>query len=565
MLSPLLPLDANMGHSTEDMDVARRRPEPLIPRSLLPTERCARVVLAGALGLLVSSTVPDEAVAQARPRAERRVRRPRGGQTPQTPPGTPTQAPTTAPPQAPADSPQAAVLVQCDEGTDSPLCQAVIAAAESAAGRRYRLVGAAAMEPLWAREPLLRSCRRDDCRAVIAEQLKISRLVQVIVQRSRKHKGIDATYVLYCSEAMRACNDASSDDIKREDAKLRKNVEVAVEGLISTQRLTAPMRLDIKPVGARVTIVSRDTSFTRSLVISDDKTQELRLLPDVYTVRVSKPGFLEKEQTVTVSQAGASMQAELQTRPVEVKFEWSPPGAKVLVDGEAVDPRIRALELPEGTHKVEVLAPPGEPYDPLRQDIEVRMGMQPVRLVLQRLTELHIRAPRGYTVSVDNKLLPAEQLRPHGLTVEATVPSIAGSHTVSAVSWRGLQLSTQIDALPRTTAEVNLTPPSLVPGAVIGTLGALALVSGGVLLYYDGKPTDSRDLFRYDFLTTSAVLMGVGGAALLTGAIWFGRSAANHPLFHKPSDRRSAAAPSRVSLLPQLGATYTGVLTTVHF
>ena len=243
MLSPLLPLDANMGHSTEDMDVARRRPEPLIPRSLWPTERCASVVLAGALGLLVSSTVPDEAVAQARPRAERRVRRPRGGQPQQTPAGTPTptQAPTTTP-QAPADSPQAAVLVQCDEGTDSPLCQAVIAAAESAVGRRYRLVGAASMEPLWAREPLLRGCRRDDCRAVIAEQLKISRLVQVIVQRSRKHKGIDATYVLYCSEAMRACNDASSEDLKREDAKLRKNVEVTVEGLISTQRLTAPMR-----------------------------------------------------------------------------------------------------------------------------------------------------------------------------------------------------------------------------------------------------------------------------------------------------------------------------------
>ena len=87
---------------------------------------------------------------------------------------------------------------------------------------------------------------------------------------------------------------------------------------------------------------SADTSFTRSLVISDDKTQELRLLPDVYSVRVSKPGFLEKEQTVTVSQAGASVQVELQTRPVEVKFEWSPPGAKVLVDGN----RPPALDLP---------------------------------------------------------------------------------------------------------------------------------------------------------------------------------------------------------------------------
>ena len=34
----------------------------------------------------------------------------------------------------------------------------------------------------------------------IADQLKISRLVQVIIQRSKKHKGIDATFVLYCAE-----------------------------------------------------------------------------------------------------------------------------------------------------------------------------------------------------------------------------------------------------------------------------------------------------------------------------------------------------------------------------
>lgn len=546
----------------------------------MSTQRQVGLVLGSALALFASGTPsvsagePGPAGASTGP-GERHARRDRtrdkprdnGKGKPRDKDKPPQQqvTPVVQVPQAPADSPLAAVHVQCDEGPDSPLCQTVVSAAEGVAGRNYRLVAPAAQEPLWAREPLLRGCRRDDCRAVIAEQLKISRLVQVIIQRSKKHKGIDATFVLYCAEAMRACNDATSEDLKREEAKLRKSVEASVDQLITTQRRTAPLRLEVKPVGAKVTIVSRDTSFTRTLIIGEEKTPDLRLIPDVYTIRVGKPGFLERESTVTVSQAGASLQVQLQTRPVEVKFEWSPPKARVLVDGEPVDPRSRVLELPEGTHHVEVLAPAGEPYDPLRQDIEVRMGMEPVRLVLQRLTELRVRAPRGYTVSVDNKLLPAEQLHPHGLSVEATVPSTAGAHTVSAVSWRGLQLSHQVEVLPRTTADVRLNPPSLVPGAVIGTVGILSLVAGGVLLYFDGQPTDSRDLFRYETLTPAAVLMGVGGAALLTGAIWFGRSAANHPLFHKPSERKSAAAPSRVSLLPRVGTSYAGVLTSIQF
>jgi hypothetical protein len=541
----------------------------------MPTQGQVGLVLGSALALLVSglpSVAAQERGGERQGRRDRSRDRSRGDKDREK--GKPrdkdkdkdkTSPQPVQAPQAPADSPMAAVHVQCDEGPDSPLCQTVVSAAESVAGRRYRLIAPAAQEPLWAREPLLRGCRRDDCRAVIAEQLKISRLVQVIIQRSKKHKGIDATFVLYCAEAMRACNDATSEDLKREEAKLRRSVESSVEALIATQRLTAPLRLEVKPVGAKVTIVSRDTSFTRTLVISEEKTPELRLIPDVYTVRVSKPGWLERESTVTVSQAGASLQVQLQTRPVEVKFEWSPPRAKVLVDGEVVDPRSHTLELPEGTHRIEVLPPAGEPYDPLRQEIEVRMGMEPVRLVLQRLTELRVRAPRGYTVSVDNKLLPAEQLQPHGLSVEATVPSTAGSHTVSAVSWRGLQLSQQVEVLPRTTADVRLNPPSLVPGVVIGTVGVLSLVAGGVLLSFHDQPTDSRDLFRYDTLTPAAVLMGVGGAALLTGAIWFGRSAANHPLFYKPSERRSAGAPSRVSLLPRVGASYAGVLTSIQF
>lgn len=523
------------------------------------TLRHVGLVLVSALALLVSAASAEEpALARSRP-SERRPRPPRGSrQTPPVTPATPVQQ------AAPADSPPAAVLVQCDEGPD---CQVVISAAESAASRRYRLVGPAEQAPVWASEPALRGCRREKCLAVIADKLKVTRLIQVIIQRSKKHKGIDATFVLFCSEAGQVCNDSFKEDFKREEAKLRKNIESTVEELIAYPRPTAPLRLEVKPVGAAVTIL-REGTVVREVEIRDDKPQELRLLTGVYTVRLSKPGYIEKELTVTVSQVGATVPPQqLQTRPVEVKFEWSPPGSKLLVDGEAVDPRIRAMELPEGKHEVQVLAPQGssELYEPLREQIEVQMGMAPVRLVLQRRTELRIRAPRGYTISIDNKLKSPEDLRPQGLFVEVSERSPAGTHTVSAVSWRGLQLTSQVEVLPRTTADVQLNPPSLVPGAVIGTIGALGIIAGGVLLAFDGKPTDSRDVLRYDFLTPAVVTMSVGGAALLTGAIWFGRNAANHPLFYKPGSPRSSALPSRVSLLPRVGAGYAGVLSTIQF
>ena len=131
---------------------------------------------------------------------------------------------------------------------------------------------------------------------------------------------------------------------------------------------------------------------------------------------------------MTVTQTGASIQVELQLRPIEVRFEWEPKDAVVRVDNRQVSAGYPLMELSEGPHRVEVLAPPGKPYESTVRDLDVRRDMEPVRLLLQRLTELRIQVPRGYSVSVDNQILPAERFTERGLQIETSHKTTPGLH-----------------------------------------------------------------------------------------------------------------------------------------
>ena len=67
---------------------------------------------------------------------------------------------------------------------------------------------------------------------------------------------------------------------------------------------------------------------------------------------------------------------------------------------------------------------------------------------------------------------------------------------MTAQSWRGLQLSQRVTAVPRTATDLALRPPSLVPGAVIGTLGLVSALAGGALFIVGYWGMDPLGLLR---------------------------------------------------------------------
>src|SRR5262249_24911295 len=150
----------------------------------------------------------------------------------------------------------------------------------------------------------------------------------------------------------------------------------------------------------------------------------------------------------------------------------------------------KVVELTEGTHHVQAMAPRGAPYDPTVLDIDVKPGMETVFIALQHLTELHIEAPLGYRVSVDSQQLAPGRFtrRDHAMTT--TVPSTIGEHTVTAVSWHGLTLTQKAAVQPRSRTELVIKPPSLAPGLAIAAVGAGAMIVGGVFLAFNGTCTE---------------------------------------------------------------------------
>jgi hypothetical protein len=297
------------------------------------------------------------------------------------------EQPVVVPPVA-SNLPLASVRLACDIGSSGGLCDAAFAAASAAAGRRYSLVDSAKLEALFAREPSLRGCRNDSCRMAIAEQLNLWRLIDVIVHSPRQ-KELVASVSIFDPAARGIAADVERES-KRDQAKLEGTVSEAVEQVIGTQRLTARLRIDVRPPDAKVKIIdSRGGVRELSEPECSGKTP-VRLFLGGYTVHAEKPGFMAQDLPVTVTQTGASIQVELQMRPISVRFEWAPKDAIVRVDNRPVSEQSPVMELSEGPHRVEVLAPPGQPYESIVRDIEVRRDMEPVRLLLQRLNPLRL-------------------------------------------------------------------------------------------------------------------------------------------------------------------------------
>lgn len=489
-----------------------------------------------------------------------RPQRPRGDLA--TPP--PPAAPSPLTPQKAINLPVAAVRLECtNEGPQSRVCETILEAASEAARRKYQLIAAEKLEELLGREPSLRGCRRDECRAAIAEKLELSRLIDIIIQ-TQKHRRPSATVIVFDPIAKGISADFET-QLKPEEDKLRSTIGEAVDRVVLNQRLTAGLKLEVKPAGVKVTIKDGRGGARVLTDAERDGTKDIRLFLGTYTLHVEKPGFIAQDATVTVTQAGAALQVELKTQPVKLRLDWQPAEAQVLVDGIKVDPRDRTVEVPEGTHHVEALAPRGSPYESWASDIVVKQGMEPLRIALQQLTELRITAPQGYTVSVDNQLLPTSGLPASGYLVETAYPITAGTHTVNAVSWRGLQLTRHVEVLPRASTEVILKPPALVPGLVLMAAGAASLVAGGVLLAYDGHFSDPRGLYVYNFTIGSAVALSAGAAGFLAGTIWFAHNAANHPRFHRSDASRSALLEPRLRIVPSIGIASAGVLTEIKF
>jgi hypothetical protein len=477
---------------------------------------------------------------------------------PPPPPAAPTPAP---------NLPLAVVRIECSsDGQTNRLCESVQEAAIAGASRKYQLVDQAKVEALFAREPSLRGCRRDECRFSIAEQLGVTRLIDIIIQ-SPKHRGIVANVSIFDPGAKGIAADTEV-LLKREEGKLKRSIEEAVDQVISTQRLTAQLRLDVKPPGARVKLID-GRGGTRELTDAErDIAHEVRVFLGPYTVHVEKPGFLAEDLAVTVAQAGASVSVQLKTQPVAVKFDWTPEGTRVLVDGELVDSRDKIIEVAEGPHKVEAIAPRSSTYESTVFNIDVRVGMEPIRVALQRLTELHIQAPAGYTVSVDSQVLGTERMQVRGRVAEMAVPTTPGIHAVTATSWRGYQISQKVEALPRTSTDLVITPPSLVPGAVIGSLGLLATLAGAAVFIVGNTQdlcfrSDCSTFFRPDL--PGGLLIGLGGAALIAGIGWFSWSAGHHPAFHRLPKRDSAALLPGLSVRPVVSSSFAGVQSELRF
>lgn len=508
--------------------------------------------------LLASPALAPAAWGQAPERARRKARGARAAQTApaqaqaqdrrtnQAPSGAaaPAAAPTApVPPLAGPDRPFVAIRVECNDGLPSDLCDVVREAATSAAARNYRVVEQAKVEAVLNKEPALRGCRREDCRVAITDQLGAERLIDVNIQTPQRGRGFVGTVALYDPVAKGISGDTEIPPTRRDESHARRAIYEAVEYVIGAQRLTATLRLNIQPEGARVKIDGNDRGTVR----------EVKLFLGPHTVRVERVGHIPVERTVNVTPAGAALDIRLQQQPISVKLEWSPPEARLLVDGEPVEARGSAvLDLLEGKRRVQVLAPAGSEYDSLDFDLLVKPGMDVVRKHLPRKGQLRIQSPRGYAVRVDNRLVDLDPGRVSGHVQETVVATKPGPHQVSAVSWRGLVLSTTVQTFSGGQADAVLRPPSLVPGLLLSAAGLVGIAGGATMVALHGQCSRPNCTYMYDFSwqtdapsqqppTAGILALSLGGAALIAGSIWFGYNAANHPAFHKEEGRRTAA------------------------
>lgn len=470
-------------------------------------------------------------------------------------PATPPQG-QQGPPAPPAlqDRPPAALRVECSDGMPAALCDAVREASVEAAARSYKLLEPARMEALFTREPALRSCRLEECRVAITAELSAPRLIDVHIHAGGRG-GLVGSVSIYDAAAKGISGDTDAPLGRRDDKHVRRVIGDAIDYVVGAQRLTATLHLDVQPEGATVKIDDKDRGAVR----------DVKLFLGPHRVRVEKVGYLPAERTVNVTPAGTREQIKLQPQPIRVMVEVLPAGTRVLVDGDPVDARTSVVELVEGKHRVQALAPPDSGYDSLDFEIDVRVGMQPVRRVLPRLAQLRISAPRGYTVRVDNQMmLPGREA---GTQQELTVTASPGTHQVTAESWRGRLLKQSALVVPGTAADIRLRPPSLVPGLVLAGVGIVGLAAGGAMVGLhgqcsspntapEGSPRNCESVYDFSWQRDAVPLqppvagyltLGLGGAALIVGTVWFAVNAADHPLLHRRAPQAGAARRPRTA------------------
>ena len=316
--------------------------------------------------------------------------------------------------------------------------------------------------------------------------------------------------------------------LTRDERAPRRTIEQAVDQVITTQRLTAPLRLEVKPVGAKVRLVDSRGNARDLTDAERDGSRELRVFLGTCSVHVEKPGYLARDTSVIVTQAGAQLSVELKNQPVAVKFEWTPEGTRVKVDGEEVDGRDRVIELSEGPHRVEAFARTAS-YESTVFPIEVRVGMEPVRIALQRLTGSGCRR-RAATRSASM----ASCCRPTACTPRPVRRGGAAHHARRPYrDGAELARSAALAAGGGGAAHGNRSFAAAAvagPGAVIGTLGLVSALAGGALFIVGytqpicTRQPDCEALFKPDI--PGGLLVGIGGGADCRGKlVWLGRFA----------------------------------------
>jgi len=137
-------------------------------------------------------------------------------------------------------------------------------------------------------------------------------------------------------------------------------------GLVELQPAAGLLELASVPAGANVTL---DGEFRGQTPLT------LELTPDrAHRLAVFKPGYRRHTSTVQLPAAGSDSQSiKLKAQLGEVRFEISPAGAILRIDGKPVGKGSRTLSLPAFEHRVEVVL---DGHASVRRRVTPRPGLQ---------------------------------------------------------------------------------------------------------------------------------------------------------------------------------------------
>ena len=151
-------------------------------------------------------------------------------------------------------------------------------------------------------------------------------------------------------------------------------------GTITLTPADATLTLDSSPTGAGVTLDGAFAGLTPLIVpLSPD---------DTHTIRVSKAGFRTSNLSLALARGDtAERSITLEPELGEVRFVTEPPGANILINGQAVGTGSQTLSLPAVAQRIEI-ALPG--YATFKTEVLPKPGLpQQVRVTL--LTEAAAR------------------------------------------------------------------------------------------------------------------------------------------------------------------------------